>query len=283
MRGQDQGKQYQSNVDEFLRQTRDSHLINPATGIYEPHSLYVQKAENRPKPGSISEQPFFVSSNPLWTDRFTAVAATVGALTSAATLILLILTVWYAHKQWQEAKRTADAAVSANGTSQKAFEQSRKQFSEEQRPYVWVTATGLGGPEYYLPPEIKPSDMSPHGQIYWTFHYTNYGKAFAKNLIFSSSEIRLGKESHFRRSNGFIPLKVGMPLPTSKDDFRTIVSEPGISKAEYDKLMNQDMGISIRMKAIYTDLDGGDYETSMCFTRLKTGAIQYCDMDNYMK
>ena len=79
---------------------------------------------------------------------------------------------------------------------------------------------------------------------------------------------------HTQLSTGFTK---GTPVPPNKDDFGTVVSDPGITLEQYNRLLGVDNAIRVRIQMQYTDAYGGNYETEICLGRLVSGAIQYCD------
>lgn len=193
------------------------------------------------------------------------------------TLVLVIFVAVLNIIQARQSIRTANSASDA-------IQQSAKQFVLDRRPFVWLTASGIGGPQYYFPKKIKKGDTSPHGQIVWTYHYTDYGKTFAKDMHVIREEMQVGKDSPYVVTFETDPQQTwGTPLPPGKDDFRTAASKPGVSLDEFNKLMSEDGAISVRVKFRYSDTDGNIYETGICLSHLALGATQYCTHDNYMQ
>jgi hypothetical protein len=76
---------------------------------------------------------------------------------------------------------------------------------------------------------------------------------------------------------------VGAPLPPTKDDFATVVSEPGSGRDEFTRLLGINESVSIRGVIQYSDSYDGQYETGFCLDRLPTGAIMNCREGNYIK
>jgi hypothetical protein len=193
---------------------------------------------------------------------------------------LAVVTIYAGLTAWQaaESRRAAKAA-------EDSIAQNRDQFRRDQRPYIWATNTGLGTPQYFFPKpdEVAPGYTGPVGQIFWAYHFTNYGKSPAYNVITIARGMKLGKDSQFQASHNFSSPNTGTPLPPGKDDFADAVSDPGIDASRFKQLLAEDGAISIEVKIIYSDSYGGQYETGMCFQHLKTGAIQYCDHNNYIK
>lgn len=191
-------------------------------------------------------------------------------------------------QQSSDIKTSSSAATSAAQAAVIANQQSQSHFIADERPYVWVTNSGQESPKYFFPPTflLPPNfDKSKAGQIHWTVKYTNYGKSPAFHLLTISKRISTEPNGAFEMSYGF-PHKVddsGVTVPPQKEDEITIVSRPGISSDRFAKLMDMDYGISIDMRILYADSYGTKYETGMCFTKLRSGAIQYCTKGNYIK
>jgi hypothetical protein len=90
-------------------------------------------------------------------------------------------------------------------------------------------------------------------------------------------------EDNITESNGAVAPSIGGPLPTNKVDFSSVISRPGISRDEFNKLMKTDFSIGISGDIIYFDAYGKEYETTFCLKRLSTGAITYCKEGNDIK
>lgn len=69
-----------------------------------------------------------------------------------------------AARQLIQMRKATTAATQANIDAQ-------DRFRKDERPYIWLSANGFGHPE-----------VSPTGQIVWTYHFTVYGKSPAFNV-----------------------------------------------------------------------------------------------------
>jgi hypothetical protein len=183
---------------------------------------------------------------------------------------LLAIYTGYTIKMYSANRDAADAA-------QSAVANAKEQFRQDARPYVWVTNNGLGQPEFIFDRTLTGAPMNT-GQILWTFHYTDYGKTPAYNLS-SERLFSVGVNSPFRESHGFSQVEKvkGTPVPPNKDDFQTVVSDPGITAEQYKQFLRTDNALRIRAVIQYSDAYGEKYETGLCLGRLASGAIQYCD------
>jgi hypothetical protein len=192
---------------------------------------------------------------------------------SIAAVVISLIALVVVGVQTCHTKREADAAFDAAKAAQDAVRQSRESFQRDQRPYVWLT-NDLGKPEFVQ----KAGTHS--GQAIWDWHFTNYGKTPALGIRFRQY-FKVGNEFHpapgSNEQTGF-----GSPLPPTKVNFSTNVSEP-ISVDDFRRSLDTDQGIGIRIVLEYMDANGGKYESGFCLERLRTSAITYCSTGNYMK
>jgi hypothetical protein len=163
-----------------------------------------------------------------------------------------------------------------NNLTQEALSVSGDQFRQEQRPYIWLT-NSLVSPEFI---RQSGNPRSPAGQIIWGYHFTNYGRTPALGIEFEEF-MKLG-DGPFIKTFMEPRQSIGAPLPPNKDDFSTVVSEPGITPTRFAQLVTSE-GISIKVVFRYTDAAHGKYEAGFCLNRLNAGAIGYCREGNYIK
>jgi hypothetical protein len=184
----------------------------------------------------------------------------------AALMVVIVYTIY-------SAKQVAETRA-ANRIAEQSLQQAREDFWDEQRPYVWLTSATP-------PPDFIRNKKDPSvGQIVWSYHFTNYGKAPALGIHFQQF-MRLG-DGPFKPSYGESGESIGSPLPPGKDDFDTIASDPGITPAQVSRLLDTS-GISIKVVFKYTDATARKYETGFCLNRLNLGAVGYCRDGNYIK
>jgi len=171
----------------------------------------------------------------------------------------------------------AIASIIAAGAAQESTRQAREQFLSSIRPRVWLTPNTLKGPEFA---NTRPKT----GQILWTYHYTT-SNGTAYNVTTAERSMKLGEDGEWRRSYGLPSGKeaqISIPLVVGQDSFNTVVSEPGITPEQFKEWSDTDHAMSIRVIIEYEDAVGTHYETSVCLTNLRLGAIQYCD-GSYIK
>jgi hypothetical protein len=244
--------------DRYIKDAEDRFFFDSTGGIYKPKSY---KTETKSNQETKQSQRFWVTT-----------------IISTLTLFAVGIYAYYAALQWCEMRRAASAAQDAARFAHDAVIQARDQFRQDERPYIWITNTGIGTPEFTFDKNPKTGQDLTTGQITWTYHYTNYGKTPAYDL-FSYKLISIGTNSPFRESYGFSKIKrgKGTPIPPNKDDFGTVVSDPGITPERFKQLLGIDNAIRIRVQMQYTDAYGGQYETEICLGRLVSGSIEYCE------
>jgi len=205
--------------------------------------------------------------------------AEIGAvLIALALLVVNVFMLRPAYIAARAATASADGAIEAVRLSQEALAQARDNARQDQRPYLWLT-NNLGSP-IFIPSRVGETTL-PVGQVAWTWRFTNYGKSSAYTVQFEEY-IKVGDRA-FTKSYGVKGQSVGPPMPPAKENFGTIVSPPGISQEEIQRLLTTDLSIRIRVNMSYTDSYGTKYATDFCLARLATGAILYCVSGNDMK
>jgi hypothetical protein len=196
------------------------------------------------------------------------------------TLIAIVVYAYISYRQLSEMRKATEAATGALKTAQQANIDAENRFLEDERPYVWFTASGTNGPEFVLNPGSNPST----GQVFWQWHYTNYGKTPAYGIQWVHEEIKVGNGRSEVKLDRPYHFGSGTPLPPGKDDIAGIPSAP-ISPDEWPKLVLVDHSIQIKGRVDYVDSGGVLYESGFCMARLATGAAEYCDQsnENYIK
>ena len=209
-----------------------------------------------------------------WRPKSVLAAATV--VLAAATFVLAIMAGIQALILATTDASTRQAAAAAV-KSAKAAETALQLTKQEQRPIIWLT-NNLGAPKFIL--DKPPSDPTA-GQILWAWHYTNYGKTPAIHVSFHHFMVIENKREE---SFGAEPAgSVAAPLPTSKDDFSSVVSRPGIKPEQFSSLLQTDEAIGIEAEITYYDAAGVQYQTTICLRHLASGAILYCREGNDIK
>lgn len=189
--------------------------------------------------------------------RWTKRAFCTNAAYVALTFIIMLASLYAAH----ESERQASIA-------EETLKVAQDNFREEQKPDISLT-DALGGPEF-VPDQAHPG----LGQVIWTYHYQNAGRSPATEVT-RKHYIKIGN-LQFTESFQEPDNSPGILIEPSRDRFNTVVSVPGISRDNFDKLMLADRGIEIAGRFTYHDARGGDYYLNFCLAHLRTGAILFC-------
>jgi hypothetical protein len=204
-----------------------------------------------------------------------------------ATLAAFCAAAYYARVAQHQAD-TMDATLTESKkqtkAAQDALEATKDNFVAEQRPYLWLTNT-VYTPQTIPLPRNEPKEQGAwtKGQAIWTWHYTNYGKTPALNVAYKHS-MRI-RNQPFKLSFGLKDWLVAAPMPPTKEDFTTVVSEPFVlSTEEESKFFRVDYPVSISAVITYTDASNGKYETGFCMSWIpETKVGMFCKTGNYMK
>ena len=211
-----------------------------------------------------------------WRGSSEAVLARATVLLAIVTLVLAAIAAiqaWILETTDASTRQAAAAAVKSASAAETALQLTR----QEQRPIIWLT-NDLGTPNFTL--DRPPSDPTS-GQIFWKWHYTNYGKTPALHILFHHFMVI----ANARQASFGEPVEgsMGAPLPPGKDDFSDVVSAPGIKPEQFAQFMKTDQAIGIEGIFTYSDAAGNQYQTTFCLRHLATGAILYCPKGNDIK
>jgi hypothetical protein len=208
-----------------------------------------------------------------WRGQPETILARATVLLAVATLVLAFIAgiqAWILATTDVSAREAARAAVKSASTNEESLKTARQNFRAEQRPIIWFTK--LGVPQFAL--NRQPADDTK-GQIYWMWHYTNYGKTPALHVVLQDRFLII--DNKHQPSFDDPVLSTGeAPLPPGKEDFNSAVSSPGISPDTFNQLMAKDDGIGVAGTIVYYDVYGEKYESIFCFSHLAGGAIVYC-------
>lgn len=153
------------------------------------------------------------------------------------------------------------AAICSAWDSRRSLTLTREIFVADQRPIIWLTD------------HTDTPHLTQGGQIVWNLESANYGKSPAVRITYETYISLDG--GPFTRSYGQDETKIGAPHPPGKVDFDSVISSPGISSAEFTRLMALDQAISISGSIRYEDANRGHYEMAFCLGPLASGATLY--------
>ena len=176
------------------------------------------------------------------------------------------------------AQKSERNSVRANAL---ALKQSEDNFVLDERPVVWLTPKKDGAPELdgIEFDQVNPTKPSS-GQVVWQWHFMNYGRSPANNILFHSF-IKVGDRPEEPTYRAKKHKGSGGPMPPGKIDFAATISSP-LERAEFDSAARAGK-ITIRGIITYSDISGHKYETDFCQKLLPTMAILYCENRNSIK
>jgi hypothetical protein len=148
------------------------------------------------------------------------------------------------------------------------------EMQAEQRPNLWF-GSNLGSPQFL---ETAPGS----GQILWTVHLTNYGKAFVAGGTLRKG-IKIGNGAfHPSYKEPEAGAAIG-PTAPDQEIFVTVVSRPGLAASYYNSALMTNDGIQVKLVADYHDLGSKQFQSSMCLKRTNAGSIAFCPVGNSLK
>lgn len=215
-------------------------------------------------------------------DVFEVIKICIEAISLVALIFYATLTAMLAC----QAKKSADAAMTANT-------QSSEQFIADQRPYVLVS-------------QIKNLQIIPGQKIRADVLLSNYGKSPALHkisydaILFGSDAMERGAEWYFGHApvspphpptGGEMtipPNNAACPISTAATDtnvfscvFSTVDSKIAIPlPSQVDSIKSMDRAVVLVGRIFYQDMRGNLYTTDYCFFRLSSGAIAACPIHN---
>jgi len=102
-----------------------------------------------------------------------------------------------------------------NNLTQDALTQSKNQFRQDQRPYVWL----LGGHMVDMPPAIV-ADGERKGKVGAAYHFANYGKSPALEVR-SEGQIAIGDKECSELKEGTIASGPGEFIPPGDNTYQS--------------------------------------------------------------
>ncbi|MGA8620132.1 MAG: hypothetical protein WB660_16620 [Candidatus Sulfotelmatobacter sp.] len=129
----------QREAANYSRNIDDTYIFDSTTGIYKPKTAETGEQRNHHQAGTNRRTPFFTKP---WTDWRPVI---VSVVISLGTLALLGFTVHYSRQQYQEMKRSADAAMNTVCEMRKQTANSITAMKLDERAWVGLSY-----------PEIKP-------------------------------------------------------------------------------------------------------------------------------
>jgi hypothetical protein len=283
----------QDGSAEYLSKIADAYFFDRSSGLYKPKTYKGQDEVDPQKEAEVAKLP-----KPLWvqaksgTDYAQIILECLGLFIGALTFVLLGLTVFYAHKQWREmhdsvvqSTRAADEAHAAVGKAGEALIQSKKQFVQDERPYLWndeEKSTSAGGCTI-----DKPGSGSNTGKLNCMLWFKNFGKSPAiKVHSFAYISIDVAdpmNDIHWDR----FPLTGGAIYPPNGFFFKNARSKNPVDPSSLRTTHTANPEVpnlfAIHVLIEYFDQSGTRYTSEMCELQQANGVTKICDKHNEIR
>lgn len=145
-------------------------------------------------------------------------------------------------------------------------------LEREQRPLIWLTNIDQ--------PTFREIPSTTTGRIFWNFFFENSGKDRALNIK-TDDFIKMGNR-RFKRTFGATGPSFTSEMPANKPHYGTLISDV-IEQADFNQLMDTDLGIMALFEFKYSDLSGKEYSGAICFGRFKSSALADLNPDDCKK
>jgi|SRR5882672_3968418 len=169
---------------------------------------------------------------------------------------------------------------------------ARKQFVADQRPYVWLSFLDPS-------PARNPVPIQVNHKLEADLHFVNYGKSPALKMamnghIFHGSNAQalayawldemekkpLGELSRISDKSVSVIPPVIPSDPRRSPDYTTLESDKELTEDEFEFIKGNDFSFFVVSFLEYKDLSGNIYQTEICASHLKTGAMLNCNVHN---
>lgn len=176
-------------------------------------------------------------------------------------------------------EENSKALTKALGEDRAAFDatlsQSRDQFRQDQRPYLWIANGKTGSPGFI---KLLEKDKSGFLQAFWDNSIYNFGKTPAYHVgrkFFIQVGNKHPKSQSYGEGANNPPTLIA---PTGEASVK-VLSSPNIIQGEIDDLQKPHSGQTINIwgTITYADSYGTNYESDLCLSRLDSGVVQYCN------
>jgi len=294
----------QENTGDQLRQVDDTYIYNSASGLYEPKTHARQDQVDRKIPGAFKKHPLFFSTNRDW---IVVGVSVLGLLVSGLTIYLLFRTVHYTRLQWQEANRTANAAICASRTAQESLLTAQRQLVIDQRAWLKFSddpATQfLKGQPISIPIHVTNIGKTPAEHLWWAI-YTSFVPSGeepdlpGKHIVPGDSIYKLDRSSARQTHILHEEYERSLLYPADHDDATATrlerVRENGAFRVQPAPLLSPEWEsfatgksyIVVFGEVWYLDIFGVTHWTSFCVSKTATGGntsrkcVEYGKVDN---
>lgn len=168
--------------------------------------------------------------------------------------------------------------VRTNNLTQQALANSKDQFRQDERPYVWITN------------DIGPFALVPHGpgntsdKLTFPIRFMNYGKSPAIHVQ-TDMRIAIGQDAWKSIDWKAFSADQGTILPAGKIDFNSAFSAAPITPQFFQRISTP--GIVEYVEVLghiqYWGTDGTPYSSDFCLGRNPALSMYYCTYHNEIK
>jgi hypothetical protein len=163
--------------------------------------------------------------------------------------------------------------LTSNQLTRTALKESREHFTQDQRPYVWIT----GSPSQNGSASVVFGSDKVTGLWGANVSFKNYGKTPAINVR-GDFRLATGKDALSRVTDIEKISKPGGSIEVPGGDSSYQTSQPGISltSAQLKDLLDIELGIVVYGRIDYSGTDGTEYWSKFCLVRQKNGGVGNC-------
>lgn len=146
MDSDDRRSRYQDGADRYLRHVDDTYVFDESSGLYKPISRHKQNDAEEKRRVEVQGQPLRIQTKVDW-DWLDILFKTLGFLATVATLVLLWLTVRYAHRQWKAMDQTLGEVQKQTVSVKESADAAKKSADVGEEMLLTSRAViSLGGP-----------------------------------------------------------------------------------------------------------------------------------------
>jgi hypothetical protein len=128
-----QEKQYRES---HLRDIEDTYSFDADSGIYKPKGYESEKEKKRKARGAGPSTPFFINSG---SDGCMVLFAAFSSIVAFFTLVIVGFYTYYAHGQWEQMIKAADAAKKSADQTERSVSNAALNFRIDERAWVGIS------------------------------------------------------------------------------------------------------------------------------------------------
>jgi hypothetical protein len=285
------GNKDHKEAENYLQYIEDTYVFDGPSGLYKPKTHTIQKEGQDQRHVEIHNQPVIVAEPAKSKTDWPMVFVTfLGVCASIISIILLYINAIFVHDQWREMHestlqsiRSADAANEQVRQSREAAAQFKRQFIQEQRPYLWLDDEDKYPPRVWIDP---PGTGANAGKLAVEIFITNFGKTPAIHVgsysYVSAQMLNVEDDIHWEN---FPKVHEGIYAPGGGFS-KTGRSEKVVSRlivAPVPSSPDEVSPYAIHALIKYTDQSGTPYCSEICIVWQKNQVWKKCQHHNEIK